>query len=138
MGLSRLAGSTSLLAAGSGGAMIDLEATSDVLGDGTLAASMAKTGSSSAATTGGLSPFAAGGLSLTATVLSAAAGLSGAACVVGAAEAAGATDGADAGVAGCAAGVSAGAGEAAGAALLCLAIAPVTESSPSSSVVTRE
>jgi hypothetical protein len=56
--------------------MIDLEATSDVLGDGTLAASMAKTGSSSAATTGGLSPLAAGGLSLTATVLSAAAGLS--------------------------------------------------------------
>jgi len=44
--------------------MIDLDATSDVLGDGTLAASMAKTGSSSAATTGGLSPFAAGGLSL--------------------------------------------------------------------------
>ena len=37
-----------------------------MLGDGALAASMAKTGGSSAATTGGLSPFAAGGLSLTA------------------------------------------------------------------------
>ena len=120
--------------------MIDLEATSGVHWRWRLGGvRWQRPCSSSAATTGGLSRFAAGGLSLTATVLSAAAGLSGAACAVGAVDG-GRRDGwsATAGVASCAAGVRLARAGGRCRAVLCLAIAPVTESSPVRALVTRE